>query len=214
MKLLRSVGIGLAGTMVMAAVLQLAAPRAVYSTVAALVNVVGNVAVTNPPSASGGPQPLVVQDAEVKALQAYRQVIDCTVDATGACTTAVAQVTGTQVLVINDVSGICTLPANDFIATARFYLEPAMSAPKETQNEFAPGSIPYVFTPEAGLGPVSGATNYTFGRQTYIVLDSMYTTLGSDLEIASPTSAGSGSGSGKGPAATCTVTYSGYYVHQ
>ena len=62
MKWAKRIGKALAATIVLAAALQLAAPRAVHSAVAALVSVVGNVAVTNPLNSSGGPQPLVVQD--------------------------------------------------------------------------------------------------------------------------------------------------------
>ena len=213
MKMLRRVFVGLGVITGCAMVLQLAAPRTVHGVVTTLVSVVGNVAVSNPASGSGGVQPLVVQDAEVKALQPYRSTTDCLFSANSQCTNVAAQATGTQVLVINDVSGFCTLPNGDFMTVANFNLQtPDVPLGNGNGFRFALGGI-YIFTPQPGLGSFAGGTNYTFGRQTYIVLDTTFAELVSDLESASPSSAGSGSGTGKGAPGVCTITTSGYYVH-
>ncbi len=195
--------------LLVASSMQLLAPKAVHSTVAALVSVVGNVAVTNPLNSSGTPQPFLTQDAEAKAYQAFRQTITCSFDMAFTCTNPQVHVTGTQMLVINDISGLCQLPAGGFILQSRFILQGAISS---VDTSFGPPPVSYVFASDPSPGSYNGLVNYTFGRQTYIVLDSTYSALYGYLLVTPPSSPDSGSGTGK-TGDSCTVTFSGYYVH-
>lgn len=188
MKIAKKLAYGLAGVVALAAAIQLAAPRTVHAVVSTLVTVVGSVAVTNPANSSGAPQPLVTQDSEHKAYLPFRMTTDCTFDVHHSCLNAVAQVTGTQVLVINDVSGTCSLPPSGEMASSQVNLyDPSTGT-----------AVSYAFPPvSAGESPTQ--ITFIFGRQTYIVLDSTYTTLSSFVQ-------------GTVTPFYCNITYSGYYV--
>lgn len=194
MKTLKRVSLGFAGMIVVAAALQLAAPRAVHSAVAALVSVVGNVAVTNPLNSSGSPQPLVVQDVASGAGKIVSVSTSCsfgTVLGSDCQGSGLAPAWPDQTVVVTDVSGNCvdnayllavtmtyTVPSGGSLYASSFNLTPSLNA------------------------AAYGYFYYSFGRQTNLIIPAGH---GGPNLLAS--SAGATAGS-------CSFTVSGYALNQ
>lgn len=157
MKWAKRIGKALAATIVLAAALQLAAPRAVHSAVAALVSVVGNVAVTNPLNSSGGPQPLVVQDVASGAGAPVGFELSCEFDG-GICSSFLPEHAwpDQNVVVITDISGTCTTNSG-LVGTQADY-------------RVASSATRLVVTPNL-IANAGGNYYYTFGRQTNLLLN-------------------------------------------
>jgi hypothetical protein len=172
---------------VIAAAVQLAAPRAVHSAVVALVSVVGNVPVANPITSSGGPQPLVVQDGGIS--QPFSQQAICFF-ADQTCSVSLGGIPAGKTLVVRDVSGDCTTVQPALITIVVLNIE---SSKFLTQTWLSVSNANFV----------GGAAEVVFGRETYQVVTDSSATLNFLAETTSNSTGGS-----------CTSNVSGYLVNQ
>ena len=193
-------GIGTAVLVTMA--LQLSVPSAVRSSVTALVSVVGNVAVTNPTDAGGKTQALLTADQEEKAYNAFRVTTNYCSFQSSECSVDSVNVSGNQVLVVNELSAFCSAGASDVpnemvvtlingqnaaVPAVQYWIPPLYIVQGVAGNPSGGGSV--------GKDPTGSVV---FGKETYIVMDSTYNQLSSSI---TPTLNGK-----------CSITYSGYYV--
>ena len=132
---------------------QPAAPRAAHSAVAALVSVVGNVAVTNPLNSSGGPQPLIVQNVAGVAGTPVTIIAACG-PFEGVCTTtSVSSKWPDQAVLITDVSGDCQITASVLY----------------TSVYFGTSGIGFELPPQLN-GSFESQLYYSFGRQMNVTI--------------------------------------------
>jgi hypothetical protein len=202
MKILKRLLMSAGGIAMCAVALQLGAPRTVHGVVATMVNVVGNAAVTNSTDATGNMQALLIADTEQKAFHAFRLTTNYCPFTAGECSVESLDVSGNQVLVINDVSAYCTAEPSDVPNEMVVTLTNGLSAGASAVQYWI---TPLYIVPGAAANPGGGGgtgKNPTgsalFGKQTYIVMDSAYNHLFSSI---TPTLNGN-----------CSITYSGYYV--
>ena len=125
MKLSKRMGMGLAATIVVAAALQLVAPRAVRAVVSTFVTVANApsnpVPVANSQNSSGFMQPLVTQDYDNNAHRPFVTTQSCNFNLSGECQNIGITAFEHTASVIEEISGSCAF--NGSAQVTGIYLE-------------------------------------------------------------------------------------------
>ena len=198
MKLLKRIGVGLAATIVVAAALQLAAPkavRAVVSTFVTVANAPSNpVPVANSQNSSGFLQPLVTQDYDNLARRPFVITQTCRFDLNGECDNIGITAFEHTASVVEEISGSCSFNSNNGSAQVEdIRLISTASAGGE--------AFVYFWPTWSSPGPV--ISRMVFGRQTHFVLNAASGVALVKVTINTSTQS----------AGNCTYTYLGYTVN-
>ena len=193
MKLSKRIGIGLAATIVVAAALQLVAPRAVRAVVSTFVTVANApsnpVPVANSQNSSGFVQPLVTQDYDNLAHRPFAITQTCRFDLSGECENIGITAFEHTASVIEEVSGSCVFGSaqvNDINLVA---------------GSAAGGEVFVYFWPAWSL-PGPETSRMVFGRQTHFVVNAASGRAVVNVSIDTSTQS----------VGNCTYTYLGYTV--
>jgi hypothetical protein len=136
MNIVRRIAVGLAGVVVVALAMELAAPKAVHAIVSTLVTVTNNVPVVNPQNSSGQPTPLITESAA--ALNSFGAPFSCTFPVgSNHCTYTVGPVPANDIAVIQSFSGLCNLDTGSSLVGV---LATATSPPPGTALFVVPGA--------------------------------------------------------------------------
>jgi hypothetical protein len=197
MKVAKRIGVGFAVAIVVAAALQLAAPkavRAVVSTFVTVANAPSNpVPVANSQNSSGFIQPLVTQDYDNLAHRPFAITQTCRFDLNGECNNMGITAFEHTASVIEEISGSCSFGSlNGSAQVEDIRLISTASGGGEAFVYFWPTwSIP---------GPAT--SRMVFGRQTHFVLNAASGRAVVTVGINTSTQS----------AGTCVYTYLGYTV--
>jgi hypothetical protein len=200
MKLSKRIGKALAATIVVAAALQLVAPKAVRAVVSTFVTVANTptnpVPVGNAQNSSGFLQPLLTQDYDNLAHRPFAITQSCRFDITGLCLNVGISAFEHTASVIEEVSGFCSYNgANGTAQVTDIHLVTGASPGG------GPGEVQVYFWPTWTIpNPVTG--RMYFGRQTHFVVNAA--SGAAQMSVSLNTSTQS--------AGSCVYTYVGYVV--
>lgn len=186
MSALRRIAMGIGGTVVIALVIAVAAPKTVRAVVSALVTVTNTAA-----------NPVLTQSVDDHALHSFQEVTACTLNSVLSCHADFPTFPAGMTAVVQDVSGACTF-------------DDSVPAPPPSQvtlsvEQASPPAINGVLPLLANFqGVAFSHSTYVFGRQTTLYAVNTSTSQQQlTLFVAIPAVLSAG---------TCTVQVSGYYV--